>query len=145
MKMRIKLFDTPIRLAKKHAGGKKINLFFANECRRLMDPYVPANNLILSQNVTVTADNDSGYVTYNSPYAHYQYTGEVYGPSIPIYENGEVAGFWSPPEKYPTGRKLQYNTFRHPLATDHWDKAMMTARSGDLEASVERFLNNEQA
>lgn len=140
----VELFDTPINLAKKHAGGKKINLWFANTCRRFMDPYVPADNLILAQNVDIDADENSGYITYKSPYAHYQWEGELYGPSFPVMEGGEVVGFWSPPIKYPTGDKLHYSTYRHPLATDHWDKAMLAARKGDLIESVERYLNNEQ-
>ena len=105
-----------------------------------MDPYVPADNLVLAQNVDITADEDAGYITYNSPYAHYQYMGELYGPNIPIFDGEELMGFWSPPHKNPTGRKLKYNTFRHPLATDHWDQAMMTARKEDLAKSYEEYL-----
>ena len=144
MKLKLTLFDTPKNLAKNHAGGRKINLWFANTCRRFMDPYVPADNLILAQNVTLDATEDYGTVTYNSPYAHYQWQGEKYGPSYPITEGGEVMGFWSPPIKYPTGEHLHYGTYRHPLATDHWNEAMMAARKDDLIASVERYLNNEQ-
>ena len=79
-------------------------------------------------------------ITYNSPYAHYQYMGELYGPNIPIFDGEELMGFWSPPHKNPTGRKLKYNTFRHPLATDHWDHAMMTARKEELAKSYEEYL-----
>ena len=30
-------------------------------------------------------------------------------PNIPIFEGGELAGLFSPPHKYPTGRPLTYN------------------------------------
>ena len=53
-----------------------------------MDPYVPAKNMMLAQNVRVYADDDTGYIEYNSPYAHYMYEGEVYGPSYPIVKGG---------------------------------------------------------
>ena len=71
---------------------------------------------------------------------HYLYMGEIYGPNIPIYDGGELMGFWSPPHKTPTGRKLKYSTFRHPLATDHWDQAMMTARKDELTAAYTKYL-----
>ncbi|MFR3882843.1 MAG: minor capsid protein [Lachnospiraceae bacterium] len=115
-------------------------LFLAATAARLMDPYVPADNLVLAQDITISAEEDVGHVTYNSPYAHYQYEGELYGPNYPISDGGEAVGFFSPPHKTPTGKRLEYSTFRHPLATDHWDKAMMTARKEDLAKSYEEYL-----
>lgn len=61
-------------------GGQQGMLFLAATAARMMDPYVPADNLVLAQNITLSADEDVGHVTYNSPYAHYQYEGELYGP-----------------------------------------------------------------
>ena len=50
-------------------------------------------------------------VVWNGPYAHYQYIGEVYGPNIPRKDaEGNIIGWFSPPQKYPTGRDLQYHT-----------------------------------
>ena len=103
---------------------------------------MPADNLVLAQNIDITADENCGHVTYNSPYAHYQYIGEVYGPNYPLMDGGEIMGFYSPPHKTPTGGKLKYSKFRHPLATDHWDKAMMTARKDDLTRSYEEYLRS---
>lgn len=141
MKMKFKWNDLPDRIAEKKLGGKQGMLFLAATAARLMDPYVPADNLVLAQNIRITADDDDcGHVTYNSPYAHYQYMGEVYGPSYPLVDGGEIMGFYSPPHKTPTGGKLKYNKFRHPLATDHWDKAMMTARKEDLIRAYEEYL-----
>ena len=127
-------------IAKEKLGGQQGMLFLAATAARVMDPYVPADNLVLAQNVSITADADVGHVTYNSPYAHYQWEGEVYGPNYPIKDGGEIMGFYSPPHKTPTGRRLEYNTFRHPLATDHWDKAMMVARKDDLAITYEEYL-----
>lgn len=127
-------------IAKEKIGGQQGMLFLAATAARFMDPYVPADNLVLAQNVSITADADVGHVTYNSPYAHYQWEGEVYGPNYPIMDGGEIMGFYSPPHKTPTGRRLEYNTFRHPLATDHWDKAMMVARKDDLARTYEEYL-----
>ena len=127
-------------ISKEKLGGQHGMLFLAATAARFMDPYVPADNLVLAQNVTITADADVGHVTYNSPYAHYQWEGEVYGPNYPIKDGGEIMGYYSPPHKTPTGRRLEYNTFRHPLATDHWDKAMMVARKDDLAKTYEEYL-----
>lgn len=121
-------------------GGRDGQLFMATTAARFMDPYVPAKNLVLAQNIRITADDEAGHVIYNSPYAHYQYMGVVYGPNIPIKDGDMVVGFWSPPHKTPTNRKLKYSTFRHPLATDHWDKAMVTARKDDLAKTFENYL-----
>ena len=106
-------------IAKEKAGGREGMEFLASEAERLMDPYVPADSLMLAQNVRVSADEEKGSVTYQSPYAHYQYEGEVYGPNYPVMDGGEVTGWYSPPFKTPTGRKLQYSTIRwqHPIGT----------------------------
>ena len=47
-------------------------------------------------------------VRWETPYAHYQYEGEVYGPNIPIIQQGIIIGWYSRPgvQKYPTGREL---------------------------------------
>ena len=127
-------------IAKEKAGGREGMEFLASEAERLMDPYVPADSLMLAQNVRISADEEKGSVTYQSPYAHYQYGGEVYGPNYPIMDDREVMGWYSPPFKTPTGQKLQYSTFRHPLATSHWDRAMLTARTQDLLRSYENYL-----
>lgn len=124
------------------------NLFLANEARRLMEPYVPADDLVLSRNVYITADDNCGHITYNSPYAHYQYEGELYvDPKTRkgAFTDGE-GRFWSRPgvAKVPGGRKLKQSDFRHPLATDHWDKAMMAARKGDLAKACENHLKGRE-
>ena len=106
-----------------------------------MDPYVPAQDLVLAQNVKVYVEDNNGIVEYNSPYAHYQFIGEIYGPNFPIIENGTVVGWRSPEHKRGTGRSMKHSTFRHPLATSHWDQAMMTARKGDLEKAMQNYIN----
>lgn len=136
--------DNIVEIAGEVAGGRDGMLFLANEAKRLMDPYVPADNLMLAQNVQVSADEDCGHVHYDSPYAHYQYEGEVYGPSYPIEENGIVTGWHSHPHKTPTGRKMEHSTFRHPLATDHWDNAMKVARGDELARAYEEYLKGRK-
>ena len=129
-------------------AGKDAQLFLANEAKRLMDPYVPARNMVLAQNVRVYYENGQGVVHYVSPYAHYQYKGEIYvdpKTGAAAFTNG--AGlFWSRPgvAKKPSGRQMNHNTFRHPLATSQWDKAMMTARKDDLTRAYQNYLNRRE-
>lgn len=122
------------------SGGKKGLLFLAKEAKKLMDPYVPADSFVLTQNVRVYAEGDIGIVHYQSPYAHYQYEGVVYGPNYPVFDGGEVVGFYSPPHKTPTGKKLNHSKARHPLATSKWDKAMKTAHKGELARRYQNYL-----
>lgn len=136
-------WNKPVKqVAEEKAGGKEGLLFLANEAKRLMDPYVPADNLLLAQNVRTYVAGEQGIVHYLSPYAHYQYEGEVYGPNYPIMDGGEVMGFYSPPKKKPAGKKLKYKKSPHPLATSEWNKAMKTARGDDLAKAYEDYLRS---
>ncbi|MBR2731393.1 MAG: hypothetical protein IKD72_05345 [Clostridia bacterium] len=91
-----------------------------SECLRRMAPYTPFRTGALEHSATLGTQIGSGKIVQATPYARYLYYGEVYGPNIPIRENGEIIGFWSPPHKEPTGRPLQYDTTAHPLAGPHW-------------------------
>ena len=110
-----------------------------NAFAKELNPYVPMQTGILAQTPIITAEG----VMYVQPYAHYQYTGIVYGPNIPIMESGVITGWFSPPgkgSKYPTGRPLTYSTELHPLATHHWDRAMMRDRGKEFTKEIERII-----
>ena len=88
-------------------------------------PYLPFDEGVLAGSANTATEIGSGEVIYDTPYARYLYYGEMYGPNIPITENGEVTGYFSPPEKFPTGEKLEYSKEKHPQAGPHWfDRAM---------------------
>ena len=88
-------------------------------------PYVPFAEGNLTGSANTATEVGSGEVIYDTDYARYLYYGEVYGPNIPIVENGTITGYWSPKEKYATGRQLQYDTEHHPQAGSHWfDRAL---------------------
>lgn len=103
-----------------------------------MDPYVPFDTGTMAQSVEIT----SQHVRYTQPYAHYMYEGIVYGPNIPIIENGVVVGFFSRPgvTKTPTGKYIVYDKTHHPLATRHWDEAMMRAEGESFTKQLEKLL-----
>jgi len=107
----------------------KAQAFIDSECIRKMGPYTPFRNGILEKSATLGTKIGSGHIVYNSPYARYQYYGIVYGPNIPIFENGELVGFRSPPHKRSTGRAMTYNKARHPQAQRLWFEVMKKKHS----------------
>ena len=94
----------------------RIHKFFTNTCYRYMDKYVPFKEGGLRTNVDIQTDR----ITYESPYAHYMYSGIVYVD--PQYKKGafhsQDYGFWSRKgiAKIPSGRKLKYHNSRNRFA-----------------------------
>ena len=128
------------------AFGRSTQLFAANEFKRIMEPYVPANKLVLSDSAKVTATETRGAVTYNTSYAHYQYAGRLFVDPITgkgAFTDGER--FWSRKgvAKVPSNRRLEYQTFRNPLATSEWDKAALMARGDELIDAITRFIEKK--
>ena len=88
-------------LVKDDLAMKQVHTAFA----KIIDPYVPMREGVLAS----SAKSTEKYVEYSSPYAHYQYMGEVYGPNYPGLESGSTPGWRSPSgkgSKHPTGREL---------------------------------------
>ena len=115
----------------------------ANLFAKMCDPYVPFLEGVLSQ--SGLAQVQPRLVTYGNdsvPYAHYMYEGEIYGPNIPIKEDGEIVGWFSPKDKpkQPTGRQMSFSTDYHPRATAHWDKVMLQEKGDEFNAQVEQIL-----
>lgn len=132
------LWNRPVsEIEYERSGGDDGRLFLANECKRLMDPYVPARNLVLAQNVRVYVQDKSGHVHYRSPYAHYQHEGVLYVSSITgsAWASSGEYKVKADPEKH-----LSHDRSRHPLATSHWEKAMMASRRGDIARAYQRWL-----
>lgn len=102
----------------------KAQKFIDSECIRQMKPYTPFRTGMLERSATLGTVIGSGRIVYTSPYARYQYYGVVYGPNIPIYENGILVGFRSPKQKHKTNRMLTYSKARHPQAQRLWFETM---------------------
>lgn len=73
-----------------------------------MIPYMPFQQGALRGATQII---EPGLISTNTPYAHYQYMGELY-----LTEDGRS---WANKgeQKYPTGRPLHYNA---PGTSDHW-------------------------
>ena len=113
---------------------KEIHALFA----KTINPWVPMDEGPLSQTIEITP----AYIRYIQPYSHYMYTGEVYGPNIPITKDGQIIGWFSPPgqKKNPTGRPIEYGKEKHPLATKEWDKVAMQSKLEEFEENVKNIL-----
>lgn len=127
--------DDPERiLAKRNVLlGGKVQKFIDAEIIRQCEPYVPFDEGILNASASMETDIGSGLVVYDTPYAHYQYYGVVYGPNIPMMIGGELT-FRSPSgaTKVPTGQKLTYNKEKHPLAGSFWFERMVADHKDDI-------------
>lgn len=112
--------------------GGKVQKFIDSEVIRLCDPKVPFATGVLKHSAITASVIGQGMVVYATPYARYLYYGQVYGPNIPRYEAGELAGFWSPTgkKKHPTGRKLTYNGA--PERGALWFERMKAERGDDI-------------
>lgn len=117
---------------------EKTRLTVHNLLAKMCDPYVPMQTGVMAQTTNITSEG----VTYTAPYSHYQYTGEVYGPNIPIMQDGVITGWFSPPgkPKHPTGAAISYSTEMHPLATSHWDEAMLRDKKDEFESGIKDII-----
>ena len=100
---------------------------------RKCEPYVPFDEGVLTASASLATDIGSGLVVYNTPYAHYQYYGEIYGPNFQVEQGGEMV--WRSPKgkmKKATGRKLSYHLEKHPLAGSHWFERMMANHKDEI-------------
>ena len=114
---------------------RRVGKLFAEMC----EPYIPEDSGALINSVKVSSNG----VTWKTPYAHYQYTGIVYGPNFPITDgDGNIVGWYSRRgvKKHPTGKHLQYTK---PLASDHWDKVMLNRDGHEFKIRVNRIIREE--
>lgn len=139
----LKNFISPKEFIKRAGVGvggyvqKVVDAAVIRECT----PYVPYDEGILAGSANTATEIGSGEVVYDTPYARYQYYGEVWGPNFPIVENGVITGWRSPAEKHPTGRKLQYNTDKNALAGSHWFDRAMADHRGDILKEAQNAIN----
>ena len=120
-----------------------VGTFVASEWSRYFAKYVPMREGILAQDITI----EPFQVTYNSPYAHYQWMGKLYVDSITLkgaFYDPDY-GFWSRPgvSKIPTGIPLNYSKEQNPLATSHWEVPAFEAFKDDVARAVTQYLKGK--
>lgn len=116
---------------------KLLNLAVVGDC----DPLIPFQQGALRNSVNYPQGIYGGEIEYNTPYAHYQYEGIVYGPNIPIRDaEGNITGWYSPPKKNLTGRPLTYHTAG---TGDHWFEKAKQEHGDDWVRLVKRTAGKD--
>lgn len=133
--MKVKINVNEILNGRGMGKNDQVKRFIANEVARLSDPYVPMQSGNLKNHRIIA--NDGSEITYPGPYAHYHWVGEIYGPNIPLGEEG----FFSRAPKKPTGRQMTYNDA--PMRGPHWTERMMSDRKEDLVSSVANHIGGK--
>ena len=91
----------------------RVQKYFTKRCADYMDKYVPMDKGNLRINVDIKSDT----ITYESPYARYQYYG--------VREDG-------------THEVHNYTT---PGTGTYWDKRMWSAEGQDVVREVQNYIN----
>lgn len=112
--------------------GGKVQKVVDEAVLRYCAPKVPFDTGYLIRSAITASAIGEGLIVYATPYARYLYYGEVYGPNIPIFEGGELAGFRSPKgqKKHPTGRPLTYRGA--PERGAYWFERMKAEHKDDI-------------
>lgn len=129
----------PVGVIKARLGiqpNGRVQKFFTNTCYKAMDKYVPMDTGDLAGEVDIQTDR----IIYEMNYAHYMYEGLVMGPNIPIKENGKIVGYFSPPKKHYTGKKIKYHQDKHEYAGHHWDRRMVNNEMDKVVKTVEDYI-----
>lgn len=104
---------------------KLLNMQVVADC----DEYIPFTQGALRGSVTYPEGIYGGEIAYNTPYAHYQYAGELYLTS----DGRSFADKYE--KKEPAGRPLQY----HAAGTgDHWFERAKQAHGSQWVELVKR-------
>ena len=103
--------------------------------------YTPVQEGVLRSNVTTKPFE----VTYESPYAHYQWEGIKY-----VDPEYGVSGWFNPTSgtwfsrpgitKVPSGEPLHYSKEQNPLATSHWEQAAYDAFKDIVAHDVSNYI-----
>lgn len=108
-------------LASRGLGNdNKARKFLASEFKRLCDPYVPMQQGVLKNTAMIAGDGS--YISYNQPYAHYQYYGQVMAGRAPKHYTGDAL------------------TYHGAMRGKEWDKRMLADKSKDLERSMDAYV-----
>lgn len=91
--------------------------WFTNTCALHMDKYVPYDEGILANTVIIGTNT----ITYDQPYALYQYYG--------VRKDG-------------THKIVNRTLTKHPLATSYWDRHMVTAEMPDIIKEAQNYIKH---
>lgn len=119
-------------LGESHDAAK----FLAGEVARLCDPYIPKSDgaaAHMKEQYEIAPDGST--ITYDAPYAHFQYVGEVMvgASGSPWAKSGE--------KKRYAGQELTYSG--GGLRGKAWDKRMMADRGDEVVKALADHLGGK--
>lgn len=94
----------------------RVQKFFTNTCYKHMDKYVPMDKGDLRTNVDVQSDS----ITYESPYAEYQYYG--------MRQDGSAV----------------VKNYTTPGTGPYWDRLMTSAEMDDVVKEVQDYIGGKK-
>lgn len=109
--------------------------FVDSTCIRYMDPYTPAQNLVLTKSATIGTVIGSGEIHQIAPYARYQYYGMLMVSSVTgssFASRGE--------KKVLTDTPLRYSGARHPQAGKLWFERMKADKQEAILQGAAKIL-----
>lgn len=109
--------------------------FIDSTCIRYMDPYTPAQNLVLTKSATIGTVIGSGEIHQIAPYARYQYYGMLMVSSVTgssFASSGE--------KKVLTDTPLRYSGAKHPQAGKLWFERMKADKQEAILQGAAKIL-----
>lgn len=121
---------------------KKIQVFLASEVVRHADKYVPFNQGFLKTSAAIAPDGSK--LSYNTPYAHYQWQGYVWVDPITgkgAFHDPVSGRFWSRPKtpKVPSAQMINYSG--SPMRGAHWVERMYIDEGEQIEKAVMAYIS----
>jgi hypothetical protein len=113
-KVTINFNPQQIILARGLGVNGKAQVFFTNEVKKMSDMYTPMDAGVLKSNVTINSDS----ITYNSPYARYQWYG--------VSKNGKA-----------------FNYAGSPMRGKEWTNRMWVDRGKEIVKSVASMVGGK--
>lgn len=111
--MPVKLQPTSVIITQLGLGpGGAVKTFFANECVKRMDKYIPMDE----GNLRTIKDVSSDFVIYESPYARYQYYG--------MREDGSHI----------------VKNYTTPGTGTYWDRRMWSAEGKEVVDEIQKYI-----
>jgi hypothetical protein len=110
-----------------------VRLYLAETWAKYFKKYTPMDSGTLGS----TYETEPGKVTYTTPYAHFQWYGEVM-----VDDRGST---WAKPRtsKHYAGRNLVYSKEKNAKATSHWEEAAQKDCSSKVAAEVSDYIRRK--
>lgn len=137
MRFKVKVDMTPVKSVMGNLGLEPdgaAQKWLTHTIMQRMVRYIPQQTGALAEkNVHMKSPHE---IVYNSPYAHYQWRGELMVDRI-------TGSAWSKPEHGPkvyTGKPLNQTRGKNPLAGPYWEQRLMAAEGDQIGKDLAEYI-----